>query len=65
VLGWPLAQLSPAYAALVQDHAVNASGGTLLGKVRAITPYSHMQYWSTEKVLDRIADGLKEVLESG
>ena len=65
VLGWPLAQLSPAYAALVQDHAVNASGGTLLGGVRSLTPYSHEQYWSTAKVLDRIADEIKEVLESG
>jgi hypothetical protein len=65
VLGWPLAQLSPAYAALVQDHAVNASGGTLLGGLRSLTPYSHAQYWSTEKVLDRIADEIKEMLESG
>jgi hypothetical protein len=65
VLGWPLAQLSPAYAALVQDHAVNASGGTLLGSVRSLTPYSHMQYWSTDSVLDRIADALKEMLEPG
>jgi hypothetical protein len=52
VLGWPLAQLSAPYAALVEDHAVN-------------TPYSHTQYWSTDSVLDRIAGALKEVLESG
>jgi hypothetical protein len=65
VLGWPLAQLSAAYAALVEDHAVNASGDTLLGRVRALTPYSHTQYWSTEQVLDRIADEIKEMLESG
>jgi hypothetical protein len=65
VLGWPLAQLSAAYAALVEDHAVNASGDTLLGRVRSLTPYSHTQYWSTEKVLDRIADEIKEMLESG
>ena len=65
VLGWPLAQLSAAYAALVEDHAVNASGDTLLGKVKGLTPYSHTQYWSTGKVLDRIADALKEMLESG
>jgi hypothetical protein len=65
VLGWPLTQLSAAYAALVEDHAVNASGDTLLGKVKSLTPYSHTQYWRTEKVLDRIADEIKEVLESG
>ena len=65
VLGWPLAQLSAPYAALVEDHAVNASGDTLLGRVKSLTPYSHTQYWSTDKVLDRIADALKEMLESG
>ena len=65
VLGWPLAQLSAPYAALVEDHAVNASGNTLLGRVKSLTPYSHTQYWSTEKVLDRIAGGLQELLESG
>jgi hypothetical protein len=65
VLGWPLAQLSAQYAALVEDHAVNASGNTLLGRVKSLTPYSHTQYWSTEKVLDRIADEIKEMLESG
>ena len=65
VLGWPLAQLSAAYAALVEDHAVNASGNTLLGRVKALTPYSHTQYWSTSSVLDRIADEVKEMLESG
>ena len=65
VLGWPLAQLSAPYAALVDDHAVNASGNTLLGRVKSLTPYSHTQYWRTESVLDRIADALKELLESG
>lgn len=65
VLGWPLAQLSAPYAALVEDHAVNASGSTLLNRVKSLTPYSHTQYWSTDGVLDRIADALKEMLESG
>ena len=49
VLGWPLAQLSAPYAALVEDHAVNASGDTLLGRIKSLTPYSHTQYWSTGK----------------
>lgn len=65
VLGWPLAQLSAAYASLVEDHAVNASGATLAGRIKSLTPYSHTQYWSTPAVLDRIAGALKEMLESG
>jgi hypothetical protein len=65
VLGWPLAQLSAAYAALVEDIEVNASGDTLLGRIKSLTPYSHTQYWSTASVLDRIADALKELLEAG
>lgn len=65
VLGWPLAQLSASYAALVEDHAVNARGNTLLGRLRSLSPYSHMQYWSTRSVLDRIADSLRELIESG
>ena len=46
----------------MEDHAVNASGSTLLGGVRSLTPYSHAQYWSTAKVIDRIAGALQEVL---
>ncbi len=65
VLGWPLAPLSAPYAALVEDHAVNARGNTLLGRVKSLTPYSHTQYWSTDSVLDRIADAIKEMLEPG
>ncbi len=62
VLGWPLAQLSAAYAALVEDRAVNASGDSLAGQIMSLTPYSHMQYWRTDSVLDRIADSLREML---
>jgi hypothetical protein len=62
VLGWPLAQLSAAYAALVEDHAVNARGATLAGRIKSLTPYSHTQYWSTPGVLDRIAGALQEML---
>jgi hypothetical protein len=65
VLGWPLAQLSAAYAALVEDQAVNASGDSLAGRILSLTPYSHMQYWRTDSVLDRIADSLRELIESG
>ena len=63
VLGWPLAQLSAAYAALVEDHAVNASGDTLLERIKSLSPYSHTQYWSTQSVLDRIAGALREMIE--
>ncbi len=63
VLGWPLAQLSAAYAALVEDHAVNASGDTLLGRIKSLSPYSHTQYWSTPNVLHRIAGALREMME--
>ena len=62
MLGWPLAQLSAAYAALVEDHAVNASGNSLLGRIRSLSPYSHTQYWSTSSVLDRMAGALREML---
>jgi hypothetical protein len=37
----------------------------LLGGLRSLTPYSHVQYWSTDSVLDRIAGEIKEMLESG
>ncbi|HKU12934.1 MAG TPA: hypothetical protein VJQ52_00990 [Steroidobacteraceae bacterium] len=65
VLGWPLAQLSAAYAALVEDVSVNARGNTLLGHIKAFSPYSHTQYWSTGTVLDRIAEVLRGMIESG
>ncbi len=64
VLGWPLAQLSPAYAALVEDDAVNASGDTLLGRIKSLSPYSHTQYWSTPSVIARIAGALREMTYS-
>ncbi|MGH8176852.1 MAG: hypothetical protein ACREV5_11380 [Steroidobacter sp.] len=62
VLGWPLQQLSSAYEMLVEDVRVNAGGDSWLGKFRAFTPYSHMQYWSTNKVLDRIAEEIRRLL---
>lgn len=61
-LGWPLEQLSPAYAALVEDVRVNAGGGSLFGWLKSTTPYSHSQYWSASTVLDRIANALRELL---
>ena len=49
VLGWPLAQLSPPYAALVEDHAVNAAATRCSGAIKSLTPYSHTQYWTTAR----------------
>jgi hypothetical protein len=62
VLGWPLAQLSAAYAQLVEDRPVNAGGNSLLERIKGLSPYSHAQYWSTDHVLDGIADSLRELL---
>jgi hypothetical protein len=63
-LGWPLRQLSPEYDALVEDERVNASGDTLLAAITSLTPYSHTQYWTTRKVLDRIAAELQALLHA-
>ena len=61
VLGWPLRELSPGYAALVEDVEVNASGGSLFGA----SPYSHTGYWRTSRVLDRMAAELRALLQLG
>ena len=63
-LGWPLRQLSAGYEALVEDVKVNAGGGSLLGWLKSATPYSHTQYWSTGRVVDRIAAELRETLST-
>jgi hypothetical protein len=60
--GWPLAQLSPRYAELVEDVAVNARGDSLLDTLKSVSPYSHTQYWETARVLDRIAAELRALL---
>jgi hypothetical protein len=61
-LGWPLAPLSPQYAALVEDFQVNASGSSLSQRLKSLTPYSHQQYWSTKRVVDRIEGALRDLL---
>lgn len=62
VLGWPLQQLSAGYSALVEDVAINASGESLLERIKSVSPYSHTQYWSTQRVLDRIETALRDLL---
>ena len=63
-LGWPLRQLSRQYDALVEDERVNAGGDTLLSAIKSLTPYGHTQYWTTSKVLDRIAAELRALLHT-
>jgi hypothetical protein len=62
VLGWPLRELSRGYRELVDDVEVNASGGSLLGVLKSVTPGSHTQYWRTRSVLDRIEAELRALL---
>jgi len=62
VLGWPLRELSPGYHELVEDIEVNASGGSLLGAIRSLTPGSHTQYWRTGSVLARIEAEIRALL---
>jgi hypothetical protein len=62
VLGWPLRELSPGYRELVEDVEVNASGRSLLGAFKSLTPGSHTQYWRTNSVLDRIEAELRTLL---
>ena len=44
ILGWPLADLSPSYAELVEDIKIQ-SGGTFIRE----TPLSHGEYWHTDE----------------
>lgn len=51
VLGWPLAELSEAYAVAVQDHAINAGGGFWGWLAASWNPLSHNQYWQEDTVI--------------
>lgn len=62
VLGWPLADLSPEYGAVVQDHAVNAGGGFFDWLVKSWNPLSHEQYWGDDDVLDPLEAFLRPLL---
>ncbi|WP_166838431.1 hypothetical protein [Rheinheimera pleomorphica] len=50
VLGWPLADLSPPYAALVKDITINAGGGFFGWLAASWNPLSHNQYWRDKSV---------------
>lgn len=61
VLGWPLAGLSDAYAGLVTDIAVNASGGFWGWLSASWNPLSHNQYWQDKHVLNKLLTIIKEL----
>lgn len=52
VLGWPLEDLSSAYASIVVDHRINASSGFFSWVFKSWNPMSHKQYWGDNDVLD-------------
>ena len=54
-LGWPLQPLSPGYAALVQDRAINAGQGMVNWILKSWNPWSHAAYWDDRQVLDPLA----------
>ena len=62
VLGWPLADLSPAYAQLVSDHPINAGGGIMGWLLKSWNPMSHGQYWGDDDLLDPLTDKLSRLL---
>jgi hypothetical protein len=54
-LGWPLQPLSPGYAALVEDRAINAGQGMVNWILKSWNPLSHSAYWDDGQVLDAVA----------
>jgi hypothetical protein len=58
VLGWPLADLSASYAALVSDIAMNASDGFFGWLAASWNPLAHNQYWQDEQLLSDLVSFL-------
>jgi hypothetical protein len=58
-LGWPLQPLSPGYAALVDDRAINAGQGVVTWILKSWNPLSHSAYWADAQVLDLVAQRLR------
>jgi hypothetical protein len=58
-LGWPLQPLSPGYAALVDDRAINAGQGVVTWILKSWNPLSHSAYWNDAQVLDLLAQRLR------
>jgi hypothetical protein len=58
-LGWPLQPLSPGYAALVDDRAINAGQGVVTWILKSWNPLSHTAYWGDAQVLDLVTQRLR------
>lgn len=59
IMGYPLRSLNEAYSkAVTEDREVN-DGGLL----ESWNPLSHCSYWTSEKTIDTIANGLYEILQ--
>lgn len=58
-LGWPLQPLSPGYAALVDDRAINAGQGVVTWILKSWNPLSHSAYWRDAQVLDLLTQRLR------
>lgn len=64
-LGWPLQPLSPGYAALVEDRAINAGQGMVNWILMSWNPLSHLAYWSDDKVRGPLAEMLLQAVGAG
>ncbi len=65
VLGWPLAELSPAYGELVTDIRINAGGGVLGWISKSWNPMSHGEYWEDKDLLKPLARQLETLAMTG
>lgn len=61
ILGWPLQPLSESYRALVEDRAINASGGVANLLLRSWNPLAHNSYWDDDTVIAAIAAMLRRL----
>lgn len=62
VLGWPLADLSDEYAAVVKDHQINAGSGFMGWVLKSWNPASHNQYWGDDDILDPLEKHIRALL---
>ena len=61
VLGWPLADLSEPYAALVSDIEVNVTGGFWGWLAASWNPLSHNLYWQDKQIQQAICGQLANI----
>ena len=61
-LGWPLQPLSPGYAALVDDRAINAGQGMVNWILKSWNPMSHSAYWDDGQVIAVVEGMLRRVV---